>query len=239
MYRRQQTKPSPKKSGKDTSNLEFQRTARRGKKAFFNEQCLIIEENNKGGKSRDLYRKIGNINGAFCPKVGTVKGNNSRDLVDAEEIKMRWKEYIEELYRTDLNEPDYYDGVASHPGPDILECEVRWALRSTAINKATGCDEIPAELFTSLKKDAIRVLHSLFQQLWKTHQWPQDWNRSILIPVPKKGSTKECANHRTITIISHASKVMLKVLHARLQHYVNQELPDAQTGFRKGRGTRH
>ena len=162
MYRRQQTKPSPKKSGKDTSNLEFQRTARRGKKAFFNEQCLIIEENNKGGKSRDLYRKIGNINGAFCPKVGTVKGKNSRDLVDAEEIKMRWKEYIEELYRTDLNEPDYYDGVASHPGPDILECEVRWALRSTAINKATGCDEIPAELFTSLKKDAIRVLHSLF-----------------------------------------------------------------------------
>ena len=128
---------------------------------------------------------------------------------------------------------DYCDGVVSHPEPDILECEVKWTLRSTAVNKATGCDEIPAELFTSLKEDAIRVLHALFQQLWKTHQWPQDWNRSILIPISKKGSTKECSNHWTIVLISHASKVMLKILHTRLQHYMNQELQMATLGLEK------
>ena len=126
-----------------------------------------------------------------------------------------------------------------HPKPDILEWEVKWTLRSTAVNKASGCNEIPAELFKSLKDDAIKVLHSLCQQIWKTQQWPQDWKRSILIPIPKKGSTKECASHRTIALISHASKVMFKILHARLQYYANQELTDVQTGFRKGRRTRN
>ena len=124
--------------------------------------------------------------------------------------------------------------VQSHSEPDILECEVKWALGSTAV-KAIECNEIAAEPFKSLKEDAVKVLHSLCQQIWKTQQWPQDWKRSILIPFPKKGSTKECANHRTIALISHASKVMLKILHARLQHYVNQELPDVQAGFRKER----
>ena len=121
---------------------------------------------------------------------------------------------------------------------DILEHEVKWALRSTGVNKASGCDEIPAELFRSLKDDAIKVLHSLCEQIWKTQQWPQDWKRSILIPIPKKGSTKECVNHQTIALISCARKVMLKILHARLQHYANQELPDVQAGFQKGRGHR-
>ena len=128
--------------------------------------------------------------------------------------------------------------MVSHPEPDILECEVNWVLRSTAVNKASGCDEIPAKLFRSLKDDAVKVLHSLCQQIWKTQQWPQDWKKSILIPIPRKGSTKEYANHQTIALISHASNVMLKILHARLQHYVNQELPDVQVGLRKGRGTR-
>ena len=141
----------------------FQRIARRDKKAFFNEQCLKIEENSKRGKTRDLFRKTGNIKGAFCPKMGTIKDKNGRDLVDAEEIKKQWKENTEELYKKDLNEPDYYDGVFSHPEPDILECKVQWALRSNAVNKASGCDEIPAELFRSLKDDAIKVLHSLCQ----------------------------------------------------------------------------
>ena len=116
--------------------------------------------------------------------------------------------------------------------------KVKWALRSTAVNKVRGCNQIPVELFKSLKEDAIKVLCSLRQQIWKVQQWPQDWKRSILIPIPKKGSTKECANHWTIAFISHASKVMLKILHARLQHYANQELPDVSAGFRKGRGTR-
>ena len=158
--------------------------------------------------------------------------------MDTEEIKKRWKEYMEELYEKDLHELDYYNGVVSHPKPDILECKVKWALRSTAVNKASGCDEISAELFKILKDDAIKVLHSLCQQIWKTQQWPQDWKRSILIAIPKKGSTKERANHQTIALISHASKVMLKILHARLQHYANQEIPDVQAGFREGRGTR-
>ena len=123
----------------------------------------------------------------------------------------------------------------NHPEP-LLECEVKWALRSIVANKSSGCDEIPVKLFKSLKDASIiKVLHSLCQQICKTQQWPQDWKRSILIPIPQKGNTKECANPQTITLISHASKVMLKILHARLQHYANQELPDIQAGFRKGR----
>ena len=127
--------------------------------------------------------------------------------------------------------------MVGYPKPDIVECKLKWALRSTAINKASACDEIPAEQFRSLKDNAIKVLHSLCQQIWKAQQWPQDLKMSILIPVPKKGSAKECANHRIVALISHASKVMLKILHARFQHYVNWELPDVQAGFRKGRGT--
>ena len=186
-------------------NAEFQNLAIRDTKAFFNEQCLIIEENNKRGKTRDLFRKTGNIKGTFHSTMGTIKDKNGRDLVGAEEIKKRWKECTENCIKKDLNEPDYYDGTVSHSELDILECKAKWALRSTAVNTASGCDEIPAELFRSLKKDAIKVLHSLCQQIWKTQQWPQDCKRSILMPIPKNGSTKECANHQTIALISQAS----------------------------------
>ena len=136
------------------------------------------------------------------------------------------------LYKKDLNELDYYNGVVSHPEPD------RQTLGNTAVNEVTGCNGIPVELFKTLKDDVIKVLHSISQQIWKTQQWPQDWKSSFLIPIPKKGSTKECANHQIIALISHASKVSLKILHARLQLYTNQELPDVQAEFRKGRGTR-
>ena len=128
---------------------------------------------------------------------------------------------MEELYNKDLNEPDYYDGVISHPEPDILECEVKWVLGSTAVNKASGCDGIPVDLFKTLKDDAIKVFHSVCQQIWKTQQWLQDWKRS-LIPIPK-----------TIALISYVGKVMLKILHGRLQHYVNQEFPDINLGLEK------
>ena len=121
---------------------------------------------------------------------------------------------------------------------DILECEVKWALESITTNKASGCDRIPVELFQILKDDAVKVLHSIGQQIWKTQQWPQYWKRSVFIPIPKKGNAKECSNYRTIALMSHASKVMLKILHARLQQYVNWGLPDVQAGFRKGWGTR-
>ena len=148
--------------------------------------------------------------------------------------KSTWKNCM----KKDLNEADYYSGVVSHPQPDFLESKVKWALGSTAVNKASGCNGIPVELFKTLKDDAIKVLHSICQQIWKTQQWPQDWKRSILIPVPKKDSAKECANRRTVALISHANKVVLKILHATLQHYADQELPDVQAGFRKERGNR-
>ena len=128
--------------------------------------------------------------------------------------------------------------MITHLELDILECEVKWALGSITMNKASGDDGIPAELFQILKDDAVKELHSICQQIWKTQQWPQDWKGSVFISIPKKGNAKECSNYHTIAIISHASKVMLKILQARLQHYVNQELPDVQAGFRKGRGTR-
>ena len=128
--------------------------------------------------------------------------------------------------------------MITHLEPDMLECEVKWVLESITTNKASGGDGIPAELFQILKDDAVKVLHSICQHIWKTEQWTQDWTRSVFIPIPKKGNAKDCSNYRTIALISHASKVMLKILQARLQQYVNHELPDVQTGFTKGRGTR-
>ena len=128
--------------------------------------------------------------------------------------------------------------MITHLGPDILECEVKWALESITTNKATRGDGIPVELFQILKDDAITVLHSICQPIWKTQQWPQDWESSVFIPIPKKGNAKECSHYHTIALISHASKVMLKILQARIQQHVNHELPDVvQAGFREGRGT--
>ena len=128
--------------------------------------------------------------------------------------------------------------MITHLQPDILECEVKWALESITTNKASGGDGIPFELFQILADDAVKVLHSICQQSWKTQQWPQDWKRSVFIPIPKKGNAKECSNYCAMALISHASKVMLKILQARLQQYVNCKLADVQAGFRKGRGTR-
>ena len=134
--------------------------------------------------------------------------------------------------------PDNHDGVIAYLEPDILESKVRCALGSITMNKASGGDGIPVELFQILRDVAVKVLHSVCQHIWKTQQWPQDWKRSIFIPIPKKGNAKECSYYQTVILISHASKVMLKILQARLQQYVNYELPDVQAGFRKGRGTR-
>uniref|UniRef100_A0A4W2CHR6 Reverse transcriptase domain-containing protein n=1 Tax=Bos indicus x Bos taurus TaxID=30522 RepID=A0A4W2CHR6_BOBOX len=169
--------------------------------------------------------------------MGSIKNRNDMDLREAEDIKKRWKEYMEDT-KKDLHDPDNHDGVITDLEPDILECEVKWALGSITMNKASGGDGIPVELFQILKDDAMKVLHSICQQIWKTQQWPQDWKRSVFSPIPKEGNAKECSNYHTIALISHASKVMLKILQAMLQQYVNLELPDVQAGFRKGRGTR-
>ena len=171
------------------------------------------------------------IKGTFHAKMGTIKDRNGMDLTEAEDIK-RWPEYTEELYTKDLHDPDNHNGVITHLEPVILECEVKLALGSITTNKASGGDGIPVELFQILKDDAVKVLHSVCQQIWKTQQWPQDWKRSVL------GNAKECSNYHTIALISHASKVTSKSLQARLQQYVNHELPDVQAEFRKGRGTR-
>ena len=166
-------------------------------------------------KTRDLFKKIRDTKGTYHAKMGTIK---------AEDIKKREWEYTEELFKKDLNDPGNHDGVIIHLEPVLLECKVKWTLGSITTNKATGGDRIPAEL---------RMPVGL--ENWK---WPQDWKRSVFIPIPKKGNAKECSNYHTIALISQASKVMLKILQARLQQYVNHELPDVQAGFRKGRGTR-
>ena len=170
--------------------------------------------------------------------MGSITDRNGRDLKEADDIKKRWQEYTEELYKKDLHDPDNHHGVITHLEPDVLECEVKRALESISTNKASGGDGISVELFQILKDDAVKVLHSICQRIRKTQQWPQDWKRSVFIPVRKKGNTKECSNYRRIALISHASKVMLKILQARLQQNVNRELPDVQAGFRRGRRTR-
>ena len=137
-------------------------------------------------------------------------------LTEVEDIKKRWQEYTE-LYKKDLQDPDNHSGVITHLEPDILECKVKWDLGNIITNKASGDDGIPSELFQILKEHTVKVLHSICQQMWKTQQWPQDWKRSVFISIPKKGNAKECSNYRTIALISHASKVMLKSLQAKLQ----------------------
>ena len=176
--------------------------------------------------------------GTFHAKMGSIKDRSGLDLSEAEDIKKRWQEYTEMLYKNDLNDPHNCDGVITHIEPDILECEVKWTLQSITISKASGGDGIPVELFQILQDDAVKVLHSICQQIWKTWQWPQDWKRSVFIPIPKKGNAKQCSNYRTIALISQASKITFKFFQTRLQQYVNHELPDVQAGFRKGRGTR-
>ena len=168
-------------------------------------------------KTRDLFKKIRDTKGTFHAKMGLVKDRNGMDLTEAEDIK-KWQEYTEELYKKDLQDQDNHDGVITHLEPDILEWEVKWALGSNTTNKASGGDGIPVELFQILKDDAVKVLYSICQQIWKNQQWAQDWKRSVCIPIPKKGNAKECSNYCTIALISHASKVMLKILQARLQN---------------------
>ena len=202
-------------------NAEFQRIARRDKKAFLSEQCKEIEENyimktieeNNGKEQRALQER--DTQGTFHPKMGTKK---DRMHLTEEDIK-KWQEYTDELYKKNLNDLDNHDGVLTHLEPGIQECKVLWALGRITVNKASGGDGIPVELFQILKDDAVKVLHSICQQIWKTR--PQDWKRSVCIPISKKGNAKECSNCCTNVLISHASKTMLKILQASLQQYMN------------------
>ena len=183
-------------------NAEFQRIARRDKKAFLSDQGKELEENNRMGKTRDLFKKIRATKGAFHAKMGTIKDRNGMNLTEAEDIKKRWQEYPEELYKKDLHDPDNHDGViltySQQPG-----VRSQWSLGSITTNKASGGDEIPVERFQVLKDNVVKVLHSIRQQIWKAQQWPQDWKRSVFIPVPKKGNAKECSNYPTQLHSSH------------------------------------
>ena len=163
------------------------------------------------GKTRDLFKKIRDTKGTFHAIMGTIKDRNGTILAETEDIK-KWQEYTEELYKKELHDLDNHDGVITHLEPDILEYEVKWALGSITTNKASGGDGIPVELFQISKDDAVKVLHSICQKIWKTRQWPQGWKRSVFIPIPKKSNAKQCSNHYTIALISHTSKVMLKIL---------------------------
>ena len=147
---------------------------------------IYAKEKNKMGKTRDIFEKIKDIKGTFHAKMGKIKDRNGMDLTEAEDIKKRWQKHMKELYKKDLHDPDNHDGVITHLEPDILEWNVKWALGNITTNNATGGDGIPVELFQILKDDPVKGLHSLFQQLWKTQQWPQCWKRSIYIPIPKK-----------------------------------------------------
>ena len=169
-------------------NAEFQIIATGDKKAFLSDQCKETEENNRVGKIRDLFKKIRDTKGTFHAKMAPIKDRSCMDLTEAEDIKKRWQEYTEELYKKDLHDPDNHDGVITHLEPDILECKVKRALGSISTNKANGGDGIPAELFQILKDDAVKMLHSICQQIWKTQQWP------VFIPIPKKSNAKECSN---------------------------------------------
>ena len=215
--KRREVKSKGEKERYKHMNAEFQRIARRDKKGFFSDQCKEIEENNRMGKTRDLFKKIKDTKGTFHANMGWIKDRNGTDLTEAEDIKKRWQEYTEELYKKDFHDPDNHDDVITNLEPDILECEVKWALESITTNKASGGDGIPVELFQILKGDAVKVLHSICQHIWKTQQRPQDWKRSLFIPIPKKGSAKECSNYHTIAFISHANKVMLIVLQGKFQ----------------------
>ena len=157
---------------------------------MLSDQCQDIEGKNRMGKTRDLFKKIRDSKGIFHAKMGSIKNRNCMDLKEAEDIKKRWQEYTEELYKKDLHNPDNHYSVITHLEPDILECEVKWALGVITTNKASGSDGIPVELFQILKDDAVKVLHSVCQQTWKMQQWPEDWKRSVFIPISRKGNAK-------------------------------------------------
>ena len=199
-------------------NAEFQRIERRDKKAFLSDQCKEIEKNNRIGKTKDIFKTVRDTKGTFHAKMGSIKDRNGMDLTEAEDIKKRWQEYTEELYKKDLHDQHNHHGVITHLEPDILECE----------DKAGGGDGIPVELLQPLKDDTVKVLHSAVATGLEKVSFHSN---------PKKGNAKECSNYCTVALISHARKVVFNIFQARLQQYVNHELPDVQAGFRKGRGT--
>ena len=203
--KRRQVKSKGEKERYSYLNAEFQRIARRDKKAFLSDQCKEIEESNRMGKTTDLFKKIRDTKRTFHAKMDSIKNINGMDLTEAEDIKKRWQEYTK-LYKKDLHDPDNHHGVITHLEPDILECEVKWALGSISTNKASGGDGIPVELFQILKDDAVKVLHAICQQIWKIQQWLQDWKSQFSFQSQRKTIPK---NAQTTTEL-HSSHMLVK-----------------------------
>ena len=219
-------------------NRAFQKQARIDKELSLQETCQQIEVNNKRGRTRDLFKEVKNITGTFNPKCGSIKASNGKMVTEGKNVKERWKEYTESLYKKD---PNIYDMLIEDPyedEPEVLESEVKVALQQLANGKAVGCDGIPIELLKLGGKEAVKTLTSICNCIWKNKKWPKDWKKSVFVPIFKKGCKKECGNYRTIALISHASKVLLKVILKRLEAFLLPELPDEQAGFKRGRGTR-
>ena len=204
--KRREAKSKGEKERYTDLNAEFQRIARRDKKAFLRDQCKEIEENNRMGKTRDLFKKIRDTKGTFHVQMGSIKDRNGRDLTEAKDMKKRWQEYTKELYEKDLHDPDNHGGMFTHLEPDILECEVKWALGSITMNKASGGDGISVQLFQILKDDAVKELHLICQQNRKTQQWPQGWKCQFSFQSQRKAMPK---NAQTTTQL-HSSHTLVK-----------------------------
>ena len=204
--KKREAKSKGEKGRHKQMNAEFQRIARRDKKDFLSDQCKEIEENNRMGKIRDLFKNIRDTKGTFHAKMGSIKDRNGMDLTEAKYIKKRWQEYAEKLSKKDLHDPDNHDGVITDLEPDILECEVMWALGSITMNKASGGDGIPVQLHQILKDDAVKVRHSICQQIWKTQQWPQDCKSQFSFQSQRKAMLKNAQ----ITAQLHLSHTLVK-----------------------------
>ena len=219
-------------------NGDFQRQARVDKEKYVNDICNDIERCNKQGKTRDLFRRVRELTGKFSPMIGCLKNSTGKSILERSEIKDRWKEYTENLYKKDKRITESFQEREYVREPSVSHAEVRKAINEIKSSKAPGSDGIPIELLKATGEEGIHVMTTLCQQIWDTGIWPLDWKKTVYIPIPKKGDPRVCANNRTIALISHASKVMLKIIQGRMEQNAQQQLPDVQAGFRKSRGTR-
>ena len=219
------------------ANSAFQKLARRDKANFIAKTCTFLEAEGRAGRTREFFKKVKEITGKCTPRNGTLKSTCGKVLTEGAEIKSRWKEYTETLYKRDDNMQETFEVCDLEMEPEILESEVRKALNDVKNRKALGYDNIPVELVKEVGAEAIKVLTALCQQVWKTGVWPADWKKSVYIRMPKKGDSKACANYRTIALISHASKILLKIIQDRMESHITREISGTQAGFRKKRGT--
>ena len=219
-------------------NAAFQKKARKDKEQSIREKCRQIEELNKIGKTRDLFKEIKEMTGSRSSRGCSMKLSNGKLVSEEKEIKKRWHQYTENLYRRDINMNDNFNVHLYEVEPDVLEIEVNEAIQHISNRKAPGCDGIPIEFLKAGGDEAIRVMKNLCNSIWKMKIWPNDWKKSIYVPIYKKGDKKECGNYRTIALISHASKILLRVLQKILEAFLIPELPIEQARLRRGRGTR-